>query len=128
MYRLTNKKGNETTMRIVRDDNNTYVGCIGTVKDLSALDLLIGNYPSDRLDKWLLINGKDSEEILEFNSKDEIKTHLGIKETLTTPRGTFKIRFTSIKEANDNGFQLWFTHDGYQIVGNGTHAYAVEKH
>ena len=78
MYRLTNKKGNETTMRIVRDENNAYCGCIGTVKDLIALNLLLGDYPQNCLDKWLFIKGTDGEVIQEFNTKNEIKAHLGI--------------------------------------------------
>lgn len=78
MYKLTKKKGNKTTMRIVRDENNAFIGCIGTVRDLSALQLLIGNYPESHLDKWIFIKGVDGELIQEFNSKDEIKAHLGI--------------------------------------------------
>ena len=77
MYRLANKKGNTTTMRIVRDDNNDYRGCIGTLKDLYSLNIILGNYPCENLDKWLFI--KENEEVLEFNSKEEIKTHLGIE-------------------------------------------------
>lgn len=46
---------------------------------------------------------------------------------ITTPRGSFKIKFRSMEEANSNGFYLWFTHDGYVIVGDGIHAYAVER-
>jgi hypothetical protein len=78
MYRLTNKKGNKTTMRIVRDASNAYIGCIGTVKDLVELKLLIGEYPASSLDKWLYIKGRGAEVILEFNTKDEVKSHLGI--------------------------------------------------
>jgi len=48
-------------------------------------------------------------------------------EKVITPRGTFKICFNTMKEANENEYYLWFTHNEYQIVGNGTYAYAVNK-
>jgi hypothetical protein len=46
---------------------------------------------------------------------------------ISTPRGSFKIKFKSMTEASANGFYLWFEHDGYAIVGDGTHAYAVDR-
>ena len=47
-------------------------------------------------------------------------------ETVKTPRGTFKVRFESLEHAKKEGFSFWFTHGCWQIVGNGTSAYAVE--
>jgi hypothetical protein len=48
-------------------------------------------------------------------------------ERIKTPRGSFKIGFDSMKEANESGYYLWFEHDGYKIVGNGTRACAIRK-
>lgn len=49
------------------------------------------------------------------------------KKQVKTPRGTFEIRFKTMVEANEAGFYLWFTHDGYQIVGDcENHAAAVD--
>ena len=48
-------------------------------------------------------------------------------ERISTPRGNFKIRFSSMKEARENGFGFWFEHEGFQIVGDGIHAFAVAK-
>ena len=47
-------------------------------------------------------------------------------ESIKTPRGTFRVKFTSMQEANDNGYYLYFEHEGYAIVANGTLAFAVK--
>lgn len=49
-------------------------------------------------------------------------------ETVKTPRGTFKVRFESLEHAKKEGFNFWFAHGCWQIVGNGASAYAVAEH
>lgn len=48
-------------------------------------------------------------------------------DTIKTPRGTFRVRFESLEQAKKEGFNFWFTFEGWQIVGNGTLAVAVRK-
>lgn len=45
--------------------------------------------------------------------------------TIKTPRGTFKIAFESLVEAEAHGYTLWFTHNEVPIVTDGTRAFAV---
>lgn len=44
---------------------------------------------------------------------------------IETPRGWFKFKFFSMKEAKEAGFGFWFAHEGTAIMADGTHAYAV---
>lgn len=50
-----------------------------------------------------------------------------VEKRIQTPRGNFKVKFNSIEEANKDGYYLWFEHEGYLIVANGTKAFAVNK-
>lgn len=43
-----------------------------------------------------------------------------------TPRGNFRIAFKSEKEANENGFYIWFEHNGQKIVADGERAFAID--
>lgn len=46
---------------------------------------------------------------------------------IQTPRGTFRVAFETEKEANENGFYIWFEHNGQKIVADGERTFAVEK-
>lgn len=48
-------------------------------------------------------------------------------ERILTPRGTFRMVFSSLKEAEEVSFHPWFWHDGFQIVSDGTLAFAVRS-
>jgi len=48
-------------------------------------------------------------------------------ETCTTPRGTFKVLFSSLDEAYEAGWGLWHTAPGFVIVGKNNRAYAAKN-
>ena len=44
-----------------------------------------------------------------------------------TPRGCFRVIFSSIEEAKEVGFDPWLKHNGVHIVTDGTYAFAVKS-
>lgn len=82
--RIGKRKGDSSSIRIVRKVNGDWLGVFGTVKDLQDNELLIGKYPETE-DKWLLIIGANAEGCKSFDTRDELKVYLKKYEIEMTP-------------------------------------------
>ena len=73
-FRIGRKKGDESTVRIVRRLNGDFYGVFGTVEDLCKQELLLGEYPTT-MDKWVIIIGADAAAIHQFDDRASVKAY-----------------------------------------------------
>ena len=65
-----------TIRKVVNDEKTKVLYIFGTVKDLLKEEVIFPDNTKGNMNKWLLID--KNENIIEFDSKDEIKGYLGL--------------------------------------------------